>query len=672
MKKCNLLLAMSCLFVTFLNGQKLLKPLRAQDQIEQLIDGGENQSFVIDLEKNQFFHASIQVNSGDLVVTTIDPKGNVIESFDDNVPWGESVFILSKEAGEYQMVVSTYDQKASMGKYKLEVKRIEALESNPEGKLNQLFQEWDQGDQPGMAIAVVKNGRCTYQRAFGMSNLEYDISLSKSSIFDLASLAKQFTGMAIAMLLEQGRLHVQDEIRKYLPELPDFGHPITINHLLNHSSGLRDFGQLLSIGTFGSGLTKNHILEIVKYQEHLNFIPGSQYSYSNTGYVLLAAIVERITGTSFRQWIDEQIFQPLNMHQSFFNDNPFEIVRNRAVGYNGLPGQFRYLQENGMSIVGSSALFSNLEDMIKWLQNFDNPKVGGKTVIDRMFRSGTLDDGTFTYYGYGIELETYKGLRMLLHQGSSPAGFRTAMAWFPDQRLGLIVLSNWGEVSVMDAIVKVLADIYLKQYLEQNEVVNTETALVQSDLPEATQWNIEQLDQYIGQYSFKDDRRIVVSRKGSTLYVFPEGMEEIELQALSDTKFFVPPLSSTIEFVADENGVYNNAIIKEGEEIIANIARIWPDDQAEPINFEKLIGTYMSQELGVSYFISRKDGELMLTRPGQEFRLNFDSGRRFFCYPNLFTKVEFLLNEKQDVLGFLVSIGSGARDIKFEKWERAY
>jgi len=268
--------------------------------------------------------------------------------------------------------------------------------SNPEAsKVDRIFSPWDKTDSPGMSVVIVKDGAIAYQHGYGCANLEHRIPVTPQTVFDVASVAKQFTGLGIAMLVGQGKIALDDDIRKYLPEVPDFGKPITIAHLLHHTSGVRDWPETLTLsGVDGDGpITLDMILEMVRRQHELDFAPGEEHLYSNTGYNLLAAVIAKVTGQSFRTWMDKNVFQTLGMKHTQVRDDPAEIVANFADSYAPAGGRnFRRVQSE-LAAQGSSSLLVSAEDMGKWLLNFETAQAGGKTAIKLMRQSGKLNNG---------------------------------------------------------------------------------------------------------------------------------------------------------------------------------------------------------------------------------------------------------------------------------------
>ncbi len=370
-----------------------------------------------------------------------------------------------------------------------------------EDKVNQLFSEWNLSDSPGAALAVTKDSEVIYTHGYGMANLEYDIPITPTSIFDIASVSKQFAAFAIATLAHDGKLALDDDIRVHLSDVPDFGHTITIRHLLHHTSGLRDWVQSLVIAgdMMDDVISFKHILKMVRHQKTLNFKPGEEYLYSNTGYNLLAEIVETVTGNSFREWTDTNIFKPLGMTNSHFHDNYEMIVKNRAYSYQVVEnGGFKH-SINNTTALGSSSLYSTVEDLAKWILNFDNTRIGEQTVIDQMHQCGVLNNGEQISYAFGLSIGEYRGLETVGHSGSW-RGFRSHLIRFPEQKFGVVILCNLNTFNPLRLTEKV-ADIYLADvFAPVEEASEPEKAAEPAEDIKSEPLTPEQLTEFAGDY----------------------------------------------------------------------------------------------------------------------------------------------------------------------------
>ena len=330
-------------------------------------------------------------------------------------------------------------------------------------QVDELFKQWQSTDSPGAAVLVIQDGRTVHSRGYGMANLEHGVPNRPDTVFDIASVSKQFAGMAIALLEKDGRLSLDDDVRKHISEMPDFGSRITLRHLVHHTSGIRDWPGTLAIGgwNFEDVVSFPQILRMAFHQRELNFTPGEAYVYSNTGYNLLAEVVTRVSGKPFRQFCDERIFTPLGMTRTHFHDDHTEVVVNRAESYRpGAAGRFRHAVSN-LTALGSSSLFTTIEDLAKWIENLHaaSPVVGGRAVVDRVHERGRLNSGTAIAYAFGQGIGEYRGLRMVSHTGSW-AGYRSVLQRFPDQRFAVAILANTATMNP-NLLAGQIVDLYL-------------------------------------------------------------------------------------------------------------------------------------------------------------------------------------------------------------------
>jgi CubicO group peptidase (beta-lactamase class C family) len=300
---------------------------------------------------------------------------------------------------------------------------------------------------PGCALGVFRNGRIEYARGYGMASLEHDVPIGPSSVFHVASVSKHFTVAAVALLAAEGRLSLDDDVRRHVPELHDFGTPITIRHLIHHTSGLRDQWDLLSMAGWRGGDPKSmdDILALLAGQRELNFAPGERHLYSNSGYTLLAIIVERVSGQPLRQFADERIFQPLGMSATVFLDDHNDVIANRTSAYVPRGTGFR----RSMPIydnVGATSLNTTIEDLARWDRNFDEPLVGGQSLLEVLHRQGVLNSGETITYAGALMIGEFGGQRVVEHSGAD-AGYRAQYMRFPDRQLSIAVLCNVGDAN---------------------------------------------------------------------------------------------------------------------------------------------------------------------------------------------------------------------------------
>jgi CubicO group peptidase (beta-lactamase class C family) len=337
-------------------------------------------------------------------------------------------------------------------------------------KIDSLFTKWNMTGSPGCTIGIVRNDSLIYAKGYGQANLEYGVANTPETIFHMASISKQFTATAILLLAKQGKLSLEDDVRKYLRWFPDMKKKITIRNLLNHTSGIRDQWQLLAIsGTrLDDVITQEHIVKILGKQQALNFNPGDQYSYSNSGFTMLAEIVKSVSGQSLRRFTDSAIFKPLQMNSTHFHDDYTEIEKNRSYSYERKDSAHFTNSILTYSNAGATSLFTNITDMSKWVMHFDDASSANQDLIRLLTQKGKLNNGKEISYACGIVADTYKGWKQYSH-GGADAGYRTYLSVLPDLKMGFIVFSNLGD---FDAGGKAyaIADLFVKDTTQKKEV----------------------------------------------------------------------------------------------------------------------------------------------------------------------------------------------------------
>ncbi|MGB5401899.1 MAG: serine hydrolase domain-containing protein [Thermoanaerobaculia bacterium] len=323
-------------------------------------------------------------------------------------------------------------------------------------QIDELFADRSHSDAPGLVAAVIQDGRIVYENAFGMADLERGVALTPRSVFEIGSISKQFTAMCILLLEQDAKLSLDDEVRTYVRELPDYGRPITIRHLLHHTSGIRDIETLFPLAgwPFTNYYPPVRQRELITRQKELNFAPGSQFLYSNSGYLLLADIVERVSGQTLREFAEERIFQPLGMRHTVFWDTPGQIIKDRAIPYSPDPDGGYQMALWYLPFAGPSGLYTTVQDLALWDANFyDNKLGGGKGLIEKMLTPGLLEDGESADYAAGLFVSDY-GDETAFEHGGAWMGYRAQMSRFPERRLTIITLSNASSTGVpMSSIV---------------------------------------------------------------------------------------------------------------------------------------------------------------------------------------------------------------------------
>jgi CubicO group peptidase (beta-lactamase class C family) len=495
---------------------------------------------------------------------------------------------------------------ALLGCFTLNCAFSQTLPAATEKKIDSLFKFWDKTSSPGCAIGIVRNDSLIYAKGYGMANLEYGIPITPETIFHMASISKQFTAYSIVLLARQGKLNLNDDVRKYLPWFPDLKQKITIRNLLNHTSGVRDQWQLLAIaGTrLDDVITQEQIIKILSKQQALNFKPGDEYSYSNSGFTMLAEIVKSVTGKSLRKFTDSAIFRPLGMTNTHFHDDYTEIVPNRSYSYERDKKNRFVNAVLSYSVAGATSLFTNIDDMSKWVMNFYDHKVGDGRDITQLTQKGKTNDGKELDYALGIAVDKYRGHTRYSH-GGADAGYRTSVSVFPDLKMGFIVFSNLGDFNT-GGKGEALSNLFIKDSSPKGNA--TKKTYTNYDL--AFLKDTMSVKKVEGDYISDDGAHFGFKIKGKKLYWEVNGNSNLLIKAEKDTfEMFAAP---HIKFVFSVNRTKQRIV-----------DQYWPDNHRLLIRFETspkpektllaYTGTYYCPELDCSYGIVLKDHHLVLT-----------------------------------------------------------
>ncbi len=481
-------------------------------------------------------------------------------------------------------------------RYKLLSGLILVLHAPVHAQVDRIIQPWNTNRGPGMAVAVLHQDEILHHEGHGMANLEHEIPISSTSVFDVASVSKQFCAFAIAMLVDEGSVSLDEDIRTYLPELPDFGHVVTVRHLIYHTSGLRDWPGMLALSgrSMEDVISMKEILHFVKRQQTLNFTPGTQYSYSNTGYNLLALLIERISGQSFRSFMNDEIFVPLGMTQTYFQDDHEEILPGRVTSYAMQSGNLRRIG-NSLMAVGSSSLHTTTGDLLKWVQNLDDRILGSVAVHSLMGRQGQLGDSMAIPYGFGLIHGTYRGLDTVTHSGEW-AGFRSAILRIPDHRFAVIVLGNDASLNA-SVMAERIAEYYLEAFMDPLPEPFF-PALREAFLP----------GDYEGIYDFGGSHLIHLTAEENTLFAQLPPAESIPVQLLGTDSLGIPALGITLTFTRNSHGQQ----VTKASSGVRTAVRLPLLKKTDMSSFE---GCYKSEELDTSYIIQVQDDMITATGP---------------------------------------------------------
>ncbi|TVQ08758.1 MAG: serine hydrolase [Balneolaceae bacterium] len=643
------------------------------DRLESVITVGESvhttlpatgiHTFTIVLEPDYFVHGFVNQESVDVVVTIYNPEGEKAAEFDGPAIGKEFFQFTTKAGGVYRIEVRPFEE--DEGDYSIMVSIAEPVATDPAARLNQLMIEYTGDDVPGAAVLVIKNGKPVFRNYWGMANLAYGIPMSDTTLHNIGSTSKQFLTFALLLLQEEGKLSLDVDVREYIPELPDFGHTVTLRHLVNHTSGYREFINLIAMTgrNVSTELGIEKIIGIVQRQPELQNEPGSEFNYNNTGYALMTEVIKRVTGTPFPEWMKENVFDPLEMHHTVVRTSPNQIVPNRSVGYSpGREGRFTEATDLG-GAAGAGGIHTTMGDLAKWVSNLINPVVGTAAMIEEMSTPFELNDGTFTQYGLGLFVQEFKGLPYF-HHGGADIAHRSMLMVFPGIDAAVVTQSNLATFN--GALTNRIAELFLQEYLETVETVQELDEEADKAGNEAEfEYEIEKFDHLAGRYELAIMPGFILtfSRDGDRIYTQATNQPEVNLMAMSDSTFSLAGVDAFITFHLNEDATADSLTLHQnGNHIARKIAFTLDLDQ-----MAEYTGRYFSDEIETLYTVVMKEDTLVLRHYQMYDDLEltpttedtFGSG-----FP--ISSVRFVRDENGQITGFKASNGR-TRDVLFGK-----
>ena len=529
-------------------------------------------------------------------------------------------------------------------------------------KVDEVFAPWDSTSSPGCALSVIRDGQTIYARGYGMANLEHGLAITPRTIFRIGSTSKQFAAAAIALLAEQGALSLDDDVRQHVPELPEYEAPMTVRHLIHHTSGLRDYLGLMRFSGKRDAdyYTNEEVLAKLARQKALNFAPGDRHLYSNSGYFLLSVIVERASGKTLRQFAAEHIFSPLGMRHSHFHDDHREIVPQRATGYSRTADGGFEISQTTLEMVGDGGVFTSVEDLYRWDQNFYHNRLGkgGPQLVELLLTPGRLTGGEALTYAFGLGVSEYKGLLKVAHGGAF-VGYRAEMIRFPEEKLSVICLCNLAQTNP-SRLAQQVADIYLADKLEVAAPPPEALAVDEAGVEVAA----ESLARFAGTYFYRPEGRLrtIEVRDGQLFYLRGQGPTS-GLKPLADNLFRMLDVSVKIDvrFEAASGGSDPDMVVtvSDGEPNV--YTRVDPDECPKD-ELVRYAGLFYSEELDATYEISAGDKGLVVQLGSEEVEL-IPAAPDVFAGP-------FVLEFSRDTAGRVTSFALAAgrvRGIGFER-----
>jgi CubicO group peptidase (beta-lactamase class C family) len=530
-----------------------------------------------------------------------------------------------------------------------------------ETKIDSLFAEYN--NSPGCAVGIYSKGEILLKKGYGIANLDYDIKITPETVFDIGSVSKQFTAACIVLLENQGKLSLDDDIRKYIPEMPKFDEgKITIRNLLHHTSGLRDYLTLMYMSgiSFDDYFTEQMGLDILVRQKELNFVPGSEFLYSNSGYLALAILIRRVSGESIGTFAQKNIFDSLDMKNTFIYEDGAKVVKNRAIGYSKEGKEYQREHHFDFVVGGDGQVYTTIEDFFKWSENFKSNKLGNDSFLNQMLTKGILSNGDTLDYALGLRHGVYKNHKTISHGGAWGA-FRAHYLQFPDNDLAIAIMSNFGNVNTQQKA-KQIADLILRESLTNGEVEN-------QDKKHNTKQNFihletNQLENFAGSYWNETDsyaRKIYV--KNDTLRYFRGAGNESALAPISPNEFKMLGVNYDLRVqFSKSNEKRKMSVIVDNNE--PSISHEFTPHNYTVSGLKEFTGEYYSPELNTTYKAVLKKDKLTFTHARASDMIISATKSDLFSVNDVIFKFE--RNANQQITGFRVSI-ERIKNLWFEK-----
>ena len=477
---------------------------------------------------------------------------------------------------------------------------VDEKEAERERKVDQLLAEYNKPDSPGCALGVVRDGEFVYKRGYGEGSLELGVPLTPQSVFYMGSVSKQFTAASVVLAAEQGLLSLDDDVRKFIPELPSYGKPITLRTMLHHTSGLRDVLSLLFLAgrPFEDIHPTTELVDLVSRQKALNYTTGDEFLYSNSNFFLMSVVIHRATGKTLSAFAEENIFKPLGMSHTRFYEDHSVVVPGRVAAYEPQPGGgFQIDWSTNFDKVGDGGLMSSVDDLLLWDRNFYSNKLGKGTLLKEMQTRGVLNNGKQIDYALGLFMTTYRGLPVVEH-GGALFGYRTELMRFPEQKFSVICLCNLG-TSNPSRIANQIADIYLDGQFKPEPASATTAALHVDPKP------------FVGFYRSPESHSVYeLTASGDDLILFGQ-----HLKALAPSRFSFSP-GPELQFDSQSNSGMRVTVTSTNS--APQVFERFDAYKASAAELAQYAGTYESTELQAKYKFAVKDGKLTLARNWQE------------------------------------------------------
>jgi CubicO group peptidase (beta-lactamase class C family) len=638
--------------------------LRVGPSVPATLAGDGTLRYELTLPNKHFVAGRVDQDGADATVTITGPAGKRVLRAARIGRGGPETFTFATDTAGKYLIEVTPATAGKGGAVRVQLTRSEPVATTPEGKVDQAASQLYK-DTPGAVVGVIKGGKVAFVKAYGAADLTYGMPFTAETPTNIGSSSKQFTGFALALLSSRGKLSLDDDVRKHIPELKDFGKKITVRHLLSHTTGYREFINTLIIEgrqvLEGDYIASDEAIKVINRQPTLQNEPGAEFNYNNSAFSLATIVVERVTGRPFPEWMRDEVFLPLGMTKTWVRANPGQIIHGRSIGYIAGEGGFREVRDLHAS-QGAGGIHTTPGDVAKWFSNFKTGKLGGPAVIKEMTTSFVLNNGKPSNYGYGVFLDSTRGVRRWQHGGNDVAHSST-FVYYPDLDAGYVVFSNYQ--GVPGGIANVVADAFFGQHMTAatpRRPVATAGPTSGPDVSPAT------LRRYAGKYEMTTlgGMLLTVELQGGQLRLQLPGQPALPLRPTSPTNFEVVGAPAQITFnTAADSSVEGITFQQDGAQHPGK--RVV--EKAAAVDLSAFTGRFFSEEMETFYNLSVEDGKLVIRhRRFGPVALTHTSGDSFSATLPV-SQVVFQRDAQGNVTGFEAGNGR-ARGIIFKKVTR--
>jgi CubicO group peptidase (beta-lactamase class C family) len=656
-RAATLLLVLVALVSPALAAQDVLRVGRT---LTGSLSSADTATYSLPADSGKFVLLEINQHSVDVVIRILDAEGTQRGRLDVTALGPERFSGETTRRGPYTVQVIPFE--GASGDYSITLLRLEDIETDPKKLADQLMSPYDLDDSPGGLVHVWRNGRVLYSKSYGMANLAYGIPFETDTRTNIGSTSKQFTAFAIMLQADRGHLSLDDDVREHVPELPAFDEVITVRHLITHTSGLREFLNLVGMTgrrlDHGDWIDRSEIIDIVQRQPSLQNSPGAEFNYNNTAFGLAALIVERTSGQDFHVFMQENVFAPLGMTRTAVRPSPEHIIEDRSEGYTPGADGFRETGDLG-GAVGAGGIYSTAADLQTWVENFASPRVGSDEIFSQMTTPFVLTNGEEGGYGFGLFIDEQNGLRRI-HHGGADVAHRSMLAYYPEINAGITTQSN--HASFDSNVAFRLAEAFFADEMEKDEPTDPSAVFDPAD------FDPTDFDDFVGRYALDAAPNFVLTftREGESYYTQATGQQRLDIAPTSDSTFALSGVQASVVFHREADGSVNRITLNQNGQQAAtrlddDTAEEWAPTTEELIDF---VGRYFSEELETFYTVALVDDHLEVRQRRLDDATLAPGGQDVFNGGGL--ELTFERDRNDQVIGFYAS-NVRTRDVRFQR-----